>query len=505
MKSNHARIGGDGAFETAQIQELARLSEKIVLVSGNFNIIHPGHLRLLKFASEVGDFVVVGITPDGSRDVSVPAEMRLEAMQAISLVDYAVILSEPVESFILRLRPHLVVKGKEHENQQNSEESAVASYGGQLLFSSGETLFSSLDLLRHEYVGSPAGSAVIPMDYLRRNQIGAKELHAALRKIAGMRILVIGDLIIDEYISCDPLGMSQEDPTIVVMPIETKSFIGGAGIVGAHAKGLGANVRFVTLIGEDESADFAREQLAAYGVEMLAFADDTRPTPKKQRFRAMGKTLLRVNQLRQHAVAPAIAAAMIETVEALLEETDLLLFADFNYGCLPQSVVDEISAAARRRGIMMAADSQASSQMSDISRYVGARLITPTEREARLALLDSDSGLVVLAQKLQQKTGAENVLLTLGAEGLLMHARDGGEFRTDRLPALNTAPKDLAGAGDSLFATTAMAVCAGVDIWCSAYLGSLAAACQVSRVGNTPLTVREMIAQIGRHQEARIV
>jgi len=503
VDTNQAERISASAFDAAKIQQLAKVSDKIVFVSGNFNIIHPGHLRLLKFASEVGDFVVVGITPDGGKDVSVPAAMRLEAMQAISLVDYAVTLSEPVESFILRLRPHIVVKGKEHENQHNPEESAVASFGGQLLFSSGETLFSSLDLLRHEYVGSPSGSVIIPMDFLRRNQIGANELRVALQKIAGMRTLVLGDIIIDEYISCDPLGMSQEDPTIVVMPIESKGFIGGAGIVAGHAKGLGANVRLVTLVGADEPADFAREQLAAFGVEMLAFADDTRPTPKKQRFRAMGKTLLRVNQLRQHAVAPAIAAAMIEAVESLLDETDLLLFADFNYGCLPQIVVDEISAAARRRGVMMAADSQASSQISDISRYAGARLITPTEREARLALLDSDSGLVVLAQKLQQKTGADNVLVTLGGEGLLMHARDGDEFRTDRLQALNTAPKDLAGAGDSLFATTAMAVCAGVDIWCSAYLGSIAAACQVSRVGNTPLTVREMIAQIARHQEHR--
>ena len=172
-----------------------------------------------------------------------------------------------------------------------------------------------------------------------------------------------------------------------------------------------------------------------------------------------------------------------------------MLFADFNYGCLPQAVVDGIVAAASRRGVMMAADSQASSQLSDISRYRGMRLITPTEREARLAMRDTDSGLVILAEALQRRR-AENVVVTLGAEGLLLHALEAGAYHTDRLPAFNSAPKDVAGAGDSFFACAAMALCAGVDIWQSAYLGSLAAACQVARVGNIPLTVADLMAEI---------
>ena len=480
----------------SHVRAMARDGERIVFVSGNFNIVHPGHLRLLKFAADVGDFLVVGVTPDGSPDVTVPLAMRLEALHAISIVDCAVKLNGPAEAFITRLRPDIVVKGKEHASRDNPEQAALSAYGGQLLFSSGEVQFSSLDLLHHEYVTSGGGAIAKPLDYLRRHGGDAGALRQALRQVGGLRTLVIGDLILDEYISCDPLGMSQEDPTIVVTPIESKTFVGGAGIVAGHARGLGGSVRFVTLVGADERAAFAREQLAALGVEMLAFADATRPTPLKQRFRAIGKTLLRVNHLRQHAIAPEIAARMADAVEALLDTTDLVLFADFNYGCLPQSVVDRIAAAARRRGIMMAADSQASSQLSDVSRYRDMRLLTPTEREARLALHDNESGLVVIADKLQQRTAAENVIITLGAEGLLLHARDGSSHVTDRLPALNPAPKDVAGAGDCLFACTAMTLCAGADIWASAYLGSLAAACQVSRVGNTPLTVRELLAEI---------
>lgn len=478
------------------IRRLAKGGKRVTFVSGIFNIVHPGHLRLLKFAAELGDVLVVGIIPDGTRGVTLPAAMRLEAVRAISLVDYALLLPEAPEQFIQRLQPHFVVKGKEYETRENPEQEVVASYGGALLFSSGEVRFSSLDLLHREYLEANYSPVDKPQDYPERHGFRITDLSSVLNRFAGMRVLVVGDVILDEYVSCDPLGMSQEDPTIVVTPIESKTFMGGAGIVAAHASGIGANVTFVTILGQDERADVARSMLARYGIETHAFADATRPTSLKQRYRALGKTLLRVNHLRQHAVGADTAAAMVETIEDLLAKTDLLLFADFNYGCLPQIVVDAVVAAAERRGIMMAADSQASSQLSDISRYRGMKLITPTEREARLALRDSDSGLVVVAEALQKKANAENVVVTLGAEGLLLHALDQGVYCTDRLPAFNTAPKDVVGAGDSFFTCASMALCAGVDIWQSAYLGSVAAACQVARLGNVPLTVTDLLAEI---------
>jgi bifunctional ADP-heptose synthase (sugar kinase/adenylyltransferase) len=146
---------------------------------------------------------------------------------------------------------------------------------------------------------------------------------------------------------------------------------------------------------------------------------------------------------------------------------------------------------------MMTADSQASSQLADISRFKDMKAITPTEREARLALRDPASGLAVLAQKLQVCARAENVLVTLGAEGMLIHGFQDGRYLTDRLPAFNSAPKDVAGAGDSLLACLSLALCARADIWQSSYLAALASACQVSRVGNAPLLARDLMAEIG--------
>ena len=143
----------------------------------------------------------------------------------------------------------------------------------------------------------------------------------------------------------------------------------------------------------------------------------------------------------------------------------------------------------------MVADSQSSSQVGDVSRFKDMMLLTPTEREARLALGDFSSGLVILAEKLRTKTDAKHIALTLGAEGLLAYTpsiHHGNEWITDRLPAFNLAPKDSAGAGDSFLACCSMALGVGADLWQSMYLGSIAAACQVGRVGNIPLQPRDI-------------
>jgi len=295
--------------------------------------------------------------------------------------------------------------------------------------------------------------------------------------------------------------MSQEDPTIVVTPIVSNKFLGGAAIVAAHARSLGAaTVKFISVTGNDESYTFVADKLIAYGVDAKLFNDTSRPTTLKQRYRAGNKTLLRVSHLRQHKINKNLQRQILDYLLTALVDVDLLVFSDFNYGTLPQELVDEITLECTKRGIMMVADSQSSSQVGDVSRFKNVALLTPTEREARLALGNYEDGLVVLAEALRKKTMANNVVITLGAEGVLIHAAHPGknQWLTDRLPALNTSPKDAAGAGDCLLVCTAMAMVLGRTIWESLYLGSVAAACQVGRIGNIPLTAAELQIEVNK-------
>lgn len=478
--------------------EIARRDQaRIGLVTGKFNIVHPGHLRLLRFASENCDVLVVAILPDSAPGVTVTASLRAEALLAISMVSEVVLMDAPIENLLRLFQPDLVVKGKEYASRFNEEAHVLEDWGGELLFSSGEVLFSSLDLLQREFASSGASTITKPADYPERHGFTMHRLAAVVKGMANAKVVVIGDLIVDTYITCDPLGMSQEDPTIVVTPIDRKTFVGGAGIVAAHARGLGADVSFVSVSGADSEAAFAADMLKTYGVKAHLIADDSRPTTHKQRYRAHNKTLLRVNELRQHGVNASIAARLVGLASELIAEADIVLFSDFNYGCLIQPVVDALTDAGRAARAIMAADSQASSQLSDISRFKGMHFVTPTEREARLALGDRDAGLSVIADTLQRKAQAQSVLITLGGEGLLTYARHGDGYLMDQLPAFNSAPRDVAGAGDSLFTATAMALHAGADIWMAAYLGAIAAGCQVSRVGNLPLSAGEILKELG--------
>ena len=473
---------------------------KIVFVSGSFNVLHPGHLRLLRFAKECGDRLIVAVQSDrlAGNTSHVHEHLRLEAMQSITWVDETFIFDQPLPELIDQLRPDIVVKGKEHEFSFNAELAVLEQYGGSLIFSSGETIFSSLNLIRKEFQVLDFHSINLPFEYFKRHQIKPARLVELLQQFSRLKLCVVGDLIIDEYITCEPLGMSQEDPTIVVTPIDSTRFVGGAGIVAAHAAGLGASVTFVSVSGKDASREFALGGLAEAGVEVKLLKDDSRPTTLKQRYRSKGKSLLRVSPLHQGAISSKLQTQLLTALEEALGSAQLLVFSDFNYGCLPQPLVDLIIAMAKCRGVLLAADSQSSSQIGDISRFKGMDLITPTEREARISTRNREDGLVVLAEQLRQQASAHNVLLKLGEEGLLIHApgESGDSWSTDRVDALNSSPKDVAGAGDSLLITSAMALACGGTIWEAACLGSLAAAVQVGRVGNTPLRAEDLLREL---------
>jgi cytidyltransferase-like protein len=133
------------------IRSNAADKERIIFVSGTFSIVHPGHLRLLRFAAECGDFLVVGVLADSlASSAHLQENIRLEGVSAINWVDHAFVLDSAPANFIEALHPAVVVMGKEHENISNPEQVVVEAYGGQLLYGSGDTIFSSLELLRRE-------------------------------------------------------------------------------------------------------------------------------------------------------------------------------------------------------------------------------------------------------------------------------------------------------------------------------------------------------------------
>lgn len=470
-------------------------------MSGHFNILHPGHIRLLRYAKSLGKKLIVAVESNrvAGKAAHITEKLRLDAVKSLSWVDESFIFDEPIEKVILKLKPDIVVKGKEHESKINKEVPVLKKYGGKILFSSGEVTFSSLDLIQKEF--QTQNSKLLDLDkaYLKRHQINAKKLIESIKNFTKLKICVIGDLIIDEYITCDPLGMSQEDPTIVVRPIDSHKFIGGAGIVASHAKTLGAKkVYFFSVAGADENKDYALQMLSNNLISSHIYIDKNRPTTFKQRFRSKGKTLLRVNYLNQISIELNIQKKIINKLKKIIHELDLIIFSDFNYGCLPQELVDQITSLAKKNKIFIAADSQSSSQTGDVGRFKNIDLITPTERELRISLKNYEDGLIILAENFRKITNAKNIILKLGEDGVIIHGNhnNSNNILTDQILALNQSPKDTAGAGDSMLVACAMALASGSDIWQASFLGSLAAGVQVSRVGNIPIKDEDLIKEI---------
>lgn len=470
-----------------------------VFISGNFNVLHAGHIRLFAFARNFGARLVVGVNSDRIAGPSsyIEESLRLEAVETNSWVSEAFLIDAPIDVVLARVKPAVVVKGREFEHEENIEESILSEYGGRLVFGSSDLPLSSINMVRRELSSSVSLNLHLPGSFFKKHQIDLDSLLQVVDDFNGLRVCVIGDLIVDEYISCESLGMSQEDPSLVVAPFDNRRFVGGAGIVAAHAAALGAESTLITVTGDDEPGTFAENMLTEYGVGGLICKDDSRPTTLKQRYRCEGKTLLRVSHLLQSSISPGLQAAIFENFSRCVRNADLVVFSDFNYGCLPNRLVTRCLDMASENGVICVADSQSSSQIGDVSRFKNMALISATEREVRVSLRDNDDGLTVIAERLRVLARAKSVMVKLGADGVLLHMDSGdGRITTDQLPALNQNPIDVAGAGDSMLITTGMALALGATPWIASSLGSIAAGMQVGQLGNKPLSRADLIACI---------
>ena len=483
------------------------MKKRIIFVSGDFNVIHTGHIRLLNFAKSLGDQLIVGVNCDklaGERSF-VNEKYRLSNLKHFEFID-KVYLIKNLKNTILKLKPNIIVKGQEYKNLDNPESKYIKKINCKLVFSSGEVTFSSTGLMTKQLTKKLKYNLNFPLSYLKRRKIKNNKIRNILKKISQLKVCVIGDLIIDEYINSELLGTSSEEPSLVVKPLKSNKFLGGAGIVASHSKSLGAKTTFISIIGNDNEKFFVKDELKKNKLISNIYVDALRPTTLKKRFRVDNKTLFKVSSLSQKPLANDLEKKILKAVKKNIKKFDIIVFSDYNYGCLTQSLVNSITELAKKNNIFLAADSQSSSQIGNISRFKNVDLITPTEKEARISLGNNTDGLIILSEKLQKITNCNNIILTLGSEGILVnvYSKDKKKYfpaawskSKDRLPAINKFPLDVCGSGDSLLISTSLALAVGANIWEGSYIGSLAAAIQGSRVGNVAIRVDEILDLIG--------
>jgi len=398
-----------------------------------------------------------------------------------------------LEDLLKRVNPDTVVRGQEFKNHSDQENELIRRLGIRLMFGSGSTHLSEADLFSSRISKVSLNESFAK--YASLKDFNVNSLKKTLRSFPEIKVTVVGDLIVDEFVACQSIGMSQEDPIIVSTPIDTTRYLGGAGIVAAHCKALGAEVNLVSLAGDDEAASWAEKILAGQGVKTKLIRDRSRPTVVKQRFKNSNQTLFRLTHFRPEEAEASLQEEIFKFSLKFVGDCDLLIFSDFSYGTLQPVLVSKILNEVRNRDdLMTAADSQSSSQIGSLSKFEGVDLVTPTEHEARLELKNDFDGIAVLTQKLAANLNTNSVILKLGADGVLFGGfKDGNAVMPpDWIPSANRSAIDLSGAGDSLLAMSSLAMAAGCKLYESAFLGSLSAGIQVSRRGNIPITMDEV-------------
>ena len=205
--------------------------ESTVFVSGVFNVLHPGHLRLLKFAHSLGEKLIVGVQSQKfSPKNSISDVERLSKIQSIPYVDEAFVMNENIEVYLQRIKPDVVVKGWEFRDEVNIEERTLKTYGGKLIFSPDSSTSSGFSRFLNPS-SSDFGVITMPDNFLKRRQVEPNQISRTVKKFSKLKVCVLGDVIVDNYVNCSAVGMSREDPTIVVKPELSSLFLAGPALL----------------------------------------------------------------------------------------------------------------------------------------------------------------------------------------------------------------------------------------------------------------------------------
>ncbi len=504
VSRNHFDKIVDAAELSRRIAAVRDESQSIVLCHGCFDIVHPGHIRHLEFARRHGDILIVSITGDAAIDKDsdrpyIPEELRAENLAALELVDLVYIDDHDTAADVLRaVRPDVYVKGEEYQKLRDArfleEQSIVEAQGGRVVFSSGDIVFSSTELIRR--LGRDSGIEFKRLQFVcQRHAIDRGAMHGLISAFAGRRFVVVGDVIIDRYVVCDPVEIAGEAPMLSLNEIEERSYVGGAAIVARHLAALGADVVLIARVPGRDPHQWVRGQLQRDGIELHS-VDDEMDLVIKSRFVVEDTKLFKVDSGRPLPLDSQCCRLTSDTIVSRAAGADGLVFCDFGYGMITQGLLDTVLRPVRQLVPTVSAD--VSGPRGNLKLFRDVDLLCPNERELRTTLHDFDQGLAQVAWQLMDTTNARHLMTTLGRRGLVAFQRQSqdpdssewvGRLRSEYIQALCDHPVDVLGCGDALLAGASLALAVGANPVQAAYLGNTMAALESVEAGNIPISV----------------
>ena len=474
--------------------------DRVALCYGGFSVIHPGHLRYFRQAKELGEKVHVALegVVDNYGPKSFSVESRAEALASLDIIDKVIILDDgSLLDFVRISTPAVLVLGKEFELERAFQVREVVEFLGtvhsQVFYAAGEVQYADVTVFNGKEDELAEKRLSEFKEILKANKINLLP-HLDRLFAEPSRILVIGDTIIDRYIACDAMGMSAEAPVIVVKELEERSYLGGAAVVAAHTKGLIGQCSYLSVVGDDQQKNWVEREFERIGIDSTLFTDARRPTTVKTRYMVDKQKLFRVSKLTEHSIPSALENKVIEKIDQILPSFDGVIISDFGYGVLTRKILAKVLEASRQSNLPVFGDVQSSSQIGNVLKLKNVNLITPTEREARIALGNQDDSIEKVSNLLLELTTTRNLVMKLGSDGFVVYGpiTENGQRLRQSFPALSSNPVDVTGAGDVLLATMACALVADMDLLPAAALAACSCALAVSTVGNLPLEQKDL-------------
>ena len=471
--------------------------KKIVQCHGVFDLLHIGHIRHFEQAKALGDVLVVTITPDHfvNKGPSRPAfgeQLRAEAVLALDCVDYVAVNKwAQADQAIKLLAPDFYVKGQDYKNFEDDltggildEQEAVHSVGGQIAFTDDITFSSSNLINRH--------MPVLPeklSDYLVgfSSKYRGKDVLSYLDGAQSLKVLVLGETIIDEYVYCDTLGKAGKEPVLVTRQVESERFAGGVVAVANHISAFCNHPTLLTFVGDNDSDDeFVSSKLDPNVAKKFLPMFNGASTIVKRRYVESYpfQKLFEVYQMQDGENVPEESTLLCGELEKLLPNYDAVIVTDYGHGMLGPDAVRLLSDKAK----FLAVNTQVNAGnlgFNTVSKYPRADFICVSETEIRLEARSKRRPLEEIVLETSELLSCSNIIITRGVHGCLCYSKRDGFFE---VPAFGAKVVDRIGAGDAVFAIAALNVAQNAPIELGGFVGNAVGAEAVASVGHRDST-----------------
>lgn len=474
-------------------KQLKAQGKKIVHCHGVFDLLHIGHIKYFEQAKKYGDVLVVTITPDKYVDKGLerPAfteQLRAEAVASLSSVDFVAVNEWPTAVETLKvLQPDYYVKGQEYKDIVSDrtgklarEYEVVKEIGAQFVYTE-DVVFSSSNLINRYLSQFPEN--VEQYLSLLRSRYHLKDILELLDNISTLKVLVIGDAIVDEYQYCTAIGKSSKDPTMVVQYQSHELFAGGVFAIANHLSEFAASVDVVSVLGASSShEDFIRAKLNS-NVTSLFFHQLGAPTTLKRRLidSYSFSKLFEIYEMDDSGLGANEEQAMAEHLKKVLPSYDAVIIADFGHGALSDNIRDILINNDGFTSVNTQANA-GNRGFHTISKYKSFDYACIAFHEFSLEIRNKKN--VKLRHDMLQllnKLDGKKLMVTRGREGSVAIT---SEDEYVKVPSLSDKVVDRVGAGDAFFAITSLAAALKAPLEIISFLGNVVGAMAIQTIGN---------------------